>query len=146
MANKDQIATAFAKEQAQEFDSLYLRVYNVAQVWPLLKDPSIRSCFVSEQSASDDPIIICRNVNKWYGEYHALRDFSLTVQRKEVVVIIGPSGSGKSTFIRTINRLEEHQSGDIIVDGIPLTADIGNIEAIRMETGMVFQQFNFFPT
>ncbi len=98
-----------------------------------------------EQSAIDDNIIVCRNVNKWYGEYHALRDFSLTVQRKEVVVIIGPSGSGKSTFIRTINRLEEHQSGDIIVDGIPLTEDVGNIEAIRMETGMVFQQFNLFP-
>lgn len=98
-----------------------------------------------EQSVIDDNIIICRNVNKWYGEYHALRDFSLTVQRQEVVVIIGPSGSGKSTFIRTINRLEEHQSGDIIVDGIPLTEDVGNIEAIRMETGMVFQQFNLFP-
>lgn len=99
---------------------------------------------MSEQSATDD-IIVCRNVNKWYGEYHALRDFSLTVQRKEVVVVIGPSGSGKSTFIRTLNRLEEHQSGEIIVDGIPLTEDVGNIEAIRMETGMVFQQFNLFP-
>jgi len=99
---------------------------------------------VAEQSELDD-IIICRNVNKWYGEYHALRDFSLTVQRQEVVVIIGPSGSGKSTFIRTINRLEEHQTGEIIVDGIPLTEDVGNIEAIRMETGMVFQQFNLFP-
>ncbi len=99
---------------------------------------------MSEQSEIDD-IIVCRNVNKWYGEYHALRDFSLTVQRKEVVVIIGPSGSGKSTFIRTLNRLEEHQTGDIIVDGIPLTEDVGNIEAIRMETGMVFQQFNLFP-
>jgi general L-amino acid transport system ATP-binding protein len=103
-----------------------------------------RSYLVSEQSAIDD-IIVCRNVNKWYGEYHALRDFSLTVQRKEVVVVIGPSGSGKSTFIRTLNRLEEHQSGEIIVDGIPLTEDVGNIEAIRMETGMVFQQFNLFP-
>ncbi|CAN5620577.1 amino acid ABC transporter ATP-binding protein [soil metagenome] len=99
---------------------------------------------MSEQSEIND-IIVCRNVNKWYGEYHALRDFSLTVQRKEVVVIIGPSGSGKSTFIRTINRLEEHQSGEIIIDGIPLTGDVGNIEAIRMETGMVFQQFNLFP-
>ncbi len=90
-------------------------------------------------------IIVCQNVNKWYGEFHALRDFNLTVKPKEVVVIIGPSGSGKSTFIRTINRLEEHQSGEIIVDGIPLTRDIRNIEAIRMETGMVFQQFNLFP-
>jgi general L-amino acid transport system ATP-binding protein len=67
------------------------------------------------------------------------------VKRKEVVVVIGPSGSGKSTLIRTINRLEEHQSGDIIVDGIPLTRNVRNIEAIRMETGMVFQQFNLFP-
>lgn len=99
---------------------------------------------MAEQTESDD-IIVCRNVNKWYGEYHALRDFSLTVKRQEVMVIIGPSGSGKSTFIRTINRLEEHQSGDIIVDGIPLTEDVHNIEAIRMETGMVFQQFNLFP-
>jgi len=99
---------------------------------------------MAAQSESAD-IIVCRNVNKWYGEYHALRDFNLTVKPKEVVVIIGPSGSGKSTFIRTINRLEEHQSGDIIVDGIPLTRDVRNIEAIRMETGMVFQQFNLFP-
>lgn len=99
---------------------------------------------MAEQTENDD-IIVCRNVNKWYGEYHALRDFSLTVKRQEVMVIIGPSGSGKSTFIRTINRLEEHQSGDIIVDGIPLTEDVHNIEAIRMETGMVFQQFNLFP-
>ncbi|MDQ3250528.1 MAG: ATP-binding cassette domain-containing protein, partial [Chloroflexota bacterium] len=74
-------------------------------------------------------MIVCHNVNKWYGEFHALRDFSLTVKPKEVVVIIGPSGSGKSTFIRTINRLEEHQSGEITVDGIPLTRDIRNIEA-----------------
>ncbi len=99
---------------------------------------------MAAQSESAD-IIVCQNVNKWYGEFHALRDFNLTVKPKEVVVIIGPSGSGKSTFIRTINRLEEHQSGDIIVDGIPLTRDIRNIEAIRMETGMVFQQFNLFP-
>ncbi len=90
-------------------------------------------------------IITLHNVNKWYGEYHALRDINLTVKPKEVVVIIGPSGSGKSTMIRTINRLEEHQKGDIVVDGIPLTRDVRNIEAIRMETGMVFQQFNLFP-
>lgn len=95
--------------------------------------------------AEDTDIIIVRNVNKWYGDFHALKNVSLTVKRKEVVVIIGPSGSGKSTFIRTINRLEEHQSGEIIVDGIPLTHDVRNIEAIRMETGMVFQQFNLFP-
>ena len=95
--------------------------------------------------AEDSDIIVAKNVNKWYGEFHALKNVSLAVKRREVVVIIGPSGSGKSTFIRTINRLEEHQSGDIIVDGIPLTHDVRNIEAIRMETGMVFQQFNLFP-
>ena len=95
--------------------------------------------------ALQEDIIICRDVNKWYGDFHALKNVSLAVKRQEVVVIIGPSGSGKSTFIRTINRLEEHQSGDIIVDGIPLTRDVRNIEAIRMETGMVFQQFNLFP-
>ncbi|MCB0021475.1 MAG: amino acid ABC transporter ATP-binding protein [Caldilinea sp.] len=95
--------------------------------------------------AEDTDIIVASNVNKWYGEFHALKNVSLTVKRREVVVIIGPSGSGKSTFIRTINRLEEHQSGDISVDGIPLTRDVRNIEAIRMETGMVFQQFNLFP-
>ncbi len=95
--------------------------------------------------AEDSDIIVAKNVNKWYGEFHALKNVSLTVKRREVVVIIGPSGSGKSTFIRTINRLEEHQSGDISVDGIPLTHDVRNIEAIRMETGMVFQQFNLFP-
>ena len=81
--------------------------------------------------AEDTDIIVASNVNKWYGEFHALKNVSLTVKRREVVVIIGPSGSGKSTFIRTINRLEEHQSGDISVDGIPLTRDVRNIEAIR---------------
>ena len=72
--------------------------------------------------ALQEDIIVCRNVNKWYGEFHALKNVSLSVKRQEVVVIIGPSGSGKSTFIRTINRLEEHQSGEIVVDGIPLDA------------------------
>ncbi len=92
-----------------------------------------------------DPIIICRDVHKWYGNYHALRGINMEVRRGEVVVVFGPSGSGKSTFIRTINRLEEHQRGQIIVDGIELTHDVRNIERIRMETGMVFQQFNLFP-
>ena len=78
---------------------------------------------MSEQS-NNDHIIVCNEVNKWYGEFQALRDVSLRVKRREVVVIIGPSGSGKSTFIRCINRLEEHQSGDIVVDGIPLTHDV----------------------
>ena len=91
------------------------------------------------------PIIICKDVQKWYGNFHALRGVDMEVQKGEVVVIFGPSGSGKSTFIRTINRLEEHQGGQIIVDGIELTHDVRNIEAIRSETGMVFQQFNLFP-
>jgi general L-amino acid transport system ATP-binding protein len=95
--------------------------------------------------AEDTDMIICRNVNKWYGSFQALRNINFTVKRREVVVIIGPSGSGKSTLIRCINRLEEHQSGEIIVDNIPLTRDVHNIEAVRMETGMVFQQFNLFP-
>lgn len=96
-------------------------------------------------SEENNPIIVCRDVHKWYGQFHALRGVNMEVQKGEVVVIFGPSGSGKSTFIRTINRLEEHQKGQIIVDGIELTHDISNIEKIRMETGMVFQQFNLFP-
>ncbi len=92
-----------------------------------------------------EPIIICDRVNKWFGEYHVLRDISVTVAPQEVVVVIGPSGSGKSTFIRCINRLEEHQEGEIIVDGIAMGHDIRNIAAIRREIGMVFQQFNLFP-
>jgi general L-amino acid transport system ATP-binding protein len=92
-----------------------------------------------------EPIILCQNVNKWFGEYHALRDVSVSVMPREVVVVIGPSGSGKSTFIRCINRLEEHQEGTIIVDGMELKNDIRNIAAIRREIGMVFQQFNLFP-
>ncbi|MBK8046018.1 MAG: amino acid ABC transporter ATP-binding protein [Anaerolineales bacterium] len=95
--------------------------------------------------ALTDDIIVCNAVNKWFGEFHVLKNVSLAVKRQEVVVVIGPSGSGKSTLIRTINRLEEHQSGEITVDGIPLTRDVRNIESIRMETGMVFQQFNLFP-
>jgi general L-amino acid transport system ATP-binding protein len=95
--------------------------------------------------ATDGNIIICENVNKWYGDFQALQDVSLKVKQGEVIVIFGPSGSGKSTFIRTINRLEEHQSGTIIVDGIEMSNDIRNIEAIRRDTGMVFQQFNLFP-
>ena len=93
----------------------------------------------------EDPIIICRDVKKWYGSFQALKGISMEVTRGEVVVIFGPSGSGKSTFIRTINRLEEHQGGQIIVDGIELTNNIRNIEQVRMEAGMVFQQFNLFP-
>jgi len=99
---------------------------------------------MSEQD-NDGPIIICRNVEKWFGHFQALKGISMEVYKGEVIVIFGPSGSGKSTFIRTINRLEEHQRGDIIVDGIELTRDVRNIEKVRMETGMVFQQFNLFP-
>ncbi|MCA9896826.1 MAG: amino acid ABC transporter ATP-binding protein [Anaerolineales bacterium] len=92
-----------------------------------------------------EDVIVAHNINKWYGDYHALRDVSLTVKAGEVIVILGPSGSGKSTFIRTLNRLEEHQSGDIIVDGITLSHDVRNIAEIRRDVGMVFQQFNLFP-
>lgn len=96
-------------------------------------------------SQDSDPIIIARDVHKWYGKFHALKGVNMEVKKREVIVIFGPSGSGKSTFIRTINRLEEHQRGEIIVDGIELSHDVRNIEQIRMETGMVFQQFNLFP-
>jgi general L-amino acid transport system ATP-binding protein len=92
-----------------------------------------------------DTIISVQGVHKWYGDFHALRDVNMEVRKREVIVIFGPSGSGKSTFIRTLNRLEEHQRGKILVDGIELTHDVRNIEQIRMETGMVFQQFNLFP-
>ena len=90
-------------------------------------------------------MIELRHVDKWFGAFHVLKDVSLTVGRGEKVVICGPSGSGKSTVIRCINRLEEHQKGQIFVDGIELTGDVRNIEAIRREVGMVFQQFNLFP-
>ena len=91
------------------------------------------------------PIIQCQDVHKWFGKFEALRGISMEVEQGEVIVIFGPSGSGKSTFIRTLNRLEEHQKGKIIIDGIELTKDVQNIEAVRMEIGMVFQQFNLFP-
>jgi general L-amino acid transport system ATP-binding protein len=94
---------------------------------------------------TDEPIIHCRDVHKWFDDFHALRGIDMDVYLGEVIVIFGPSGSGKSTFIRTINRLEEHQQGKIVVDGIELSHDVRNIERVRMETGMVFQQFNLFP-
>jgi general L-amino acid transport system ATP-binding protein len=99
---------------------------------------------MNEAEDSQD-IIISRDVNKWFDNFHVLKGINLNVKKGEVVVIFGPSGSGKSTFIRCINRLEEHQRGQIIVDGVELTNDIRNIEAIRSEVGMVFQQFNLFP-
>lgn len=101
--------------------------------------------YINKSDRQEEPFIICRNINKWYGALHVLKNVSLEVRRGEVIVIIGPSGSGKSTFIRTINALEEIQQGEIIVDGISMSENIDHIEAIRKETGMVFQQFNLFP-
>jgi len=91
------------------------------------------------------PIIEFRRVNKWFGRYHVLRDIELVVGRGERIVVCGPSGSGKSTLIRCVNRLEEHQEGSVVVDGVELTDDRHSIERIRREVGMVFQQFNLFP-
>ena len=91
------------------------------------------------------PAIEMRGVNKWFGSFHVLKDIDLSVTRGERIVICGPSGSGKSTMVRCINRLEEHQEGDIVVDGIALTNDLKNIDQIRSEVGMVFQSFNLFP-
>ncbi len=99
----------------------------------------------NEQQIGPEDIIICRDVHKWFGDFHVLRGITTTIKRGEVVVVFGPSGSGKSTFIRAINRLEEHQRGDIIVDGTELTNDTRNIDAIRSDIGMVFQSFNLFP-
>ena len=92
-----------------------------------------------------DKIIEMKNVNKWFGDFQVLKDVNLEVSQKQKIVVCGPSGSGKSTLIRCINRLEEHQKGSIIVDGNELTEDTKNIEKIRAEVGMVFQQFNLFP-
>ncbi|KGM33717.1 ABC transporter ATP-binding protein [Inquilinus limosus MP06] len=102
---------------------------------------------VNQQATAAAPEILIQmsGVNKWYGEFHVLRDINFAVEKGEKVVICGPSGSGKSTLIRCLNRLEEHQKGSIIVDGIELTNDVKNIDAIRREVGMVFQQFNLFP-
>jgi general L-amino acid transport system ATP-binding protein len=99
----------------------------------------------SKGTAMNEPAIILQNVNKWYGQHHVLRDISLTVAQKEKVVICGPSGSGKSTMIRCMNRLDVHQEGRIVIDGIELTDDLRALDAIRREVGMVFQSFNLFP-
>jgi general L-amino acid transport system ATP-binding protein len=98
-----------------------------------------------ELKVSDEVAIQIIDMHKWYGEFHVLKDINLTVYRGERIVICGPSGSGKSTMIRCINRLEEHQQGQIIVEGVELTNDIKQIDQIRREVGMVFQHFNLFP-
>jgi len=100
---------------------------------------------LENETQNGGPIIVCEDVHKWYGTFHALRGISMSVHKGEVIVIFGPSGSGKSTFIRTLNRLEEHQKGRIVVDGIELTHDVRQIEKVRQETGLVFQSFNLFP-
>ncbi len=101
---------------------------------------------LTARDLSDQPEVIrLTNVNKWYGQFHVLTDINLSVKQSEKIVICGPSGSGKSTLIRCINRLEEHQQGEIKVDKVVLSNDVKNIEAIRREVGMVFQSFNLFP-
>jgi general L-amino acid transport system ATP-binding protein len=97
------------------------------------------------QVSADDHMIVAEEVKKWFGHFQALKGISITVDKRETVVVVGPSGSGKSTFIRTINRLERHDDGRIVVDGIELTDDIRNIAQVRSEIGMVFQSFNLFP-
>ncbi len=92
-----------------------------------------------------DQIILLENVSKWFGDFQALKNVNLSVDKKERIVVCGPSGSGKSTMIRCINRLEEHQEGKIVVDGTELTGNVKNIDIVRQEVGMVFQQFNLFP-
>ncbi len=99
----------------------------------------------SSSNSSSSPILIAQNVNKWYGQFHVLRDANLTVNPGEVVVIMGPSGSGKSTFIRTFNALENYQSGSITIDGTHLTPELKTLDTVRRNVGMVFQQFNLFP-
>src|SRR6202047_2780442 len=103
------------------------------------------STATADQAPAGKAMIELRNVHKWYGEFHVLKDSNLQVYKGERVVVCGPSGSGKSTMIRCVNRLEEHQRGEIVVAGIELTSGVKNIEAIRREVGMVFQQFNLFP-
>jgi general L-amino acid transport system ATP-binding protein len=99
----------------------------------------------AEETSNDQPIIEIIEMHKWYDEFHVLKDINLQVQPQEKIVVCGPSGSGKSTMIRCINRLEEHQRGQIIVNGTELTRDLKNIEKVRAEVGMVFQHFNLFP-
>ena len=105
----------------------------------------IGSAMATNHAASDVPSIVLRDVNKWFGKFHVLRDINLEVMKGQKVVVCGPSGSGKSTMIRCINRLEEHQKGHILIDGIEVNNDVKNVQAIRREVGMVFQHFNLFP-
>ncbi len=100
---------------------------------------------VREMTVSEEVMIQMNGVHKWYGQFHVLKNIDLTINKGERIVICGPSGSGKSTLIRCINRLEEHQQGQIVVEGIELTGDLKHIEQIRREVGMVFQHFNLFP-
>jgi general L-amino acid transport system ATP-binding protein len=106
---------------------------------------SIADQALTEEMASRRDMIVCRGVKKWFGDFQALAGVDITVKDREVMVVLGPSGSGKSTLIRCINRLEVHQEGEIVVDGVEMTNDMRNIETIRSEVGMVFQQFNLFP-
>ena len=99
----------------------------------------------NKKPVSPEGIIQMQGVNKWYGQFHVLKDINLNVKQGERIVLCGPSGSGKSTTIRCLNRLEEHQQGRIVVDGVELTNDLKQIESVRREVGMVFQHFNLFP-
>jgi len=100
---------------------------------------------LADQKSNSEVAIQIRGMNKWYGQFHVLKDINLEVKMGERIVICGPSGSGKSTLIRCLNRLEEHQEGDVVVDGVPLVNDIKKINTIRRDVGMVFQHFNLFP-
>jgi general L-amino acid transport system ATP-binding protein len=106
---------------------------------------SIADAGLTSELAERRDVILCDGVKKWFGDFQALKGVDLTVKEREVMVVLGPSGSGKSTLIRCINRLEAHQEGRIVVDDIELTNDLRNIDKIRSEVGMVFQQFNLFP-
>ena len=112
------------------------------------KQQNLKNHEAAAKKTSDiktESMISLKGVNKWYGDFHVLKDINLTVHKGERIVVCGPSGSGKSTMIRCINRLEEHQEGDIDVNGVTLTNDLKNIEHIRKDVGMVFQHFNLFP-
>ena len=108
-------------------------------------DAQVETKNAVKSTKGDEVVIELAGVNKWYGEFHVLKDVNLSVHQGEKIVICGPSGSGKSTLIRCINRLEEHQGGDIIVNGVTLDNNLKNIDAIRSDVGMVFQSFNLFP-